>query len=134
MLAYTDNIFSFPKPSSLINYFFGFTVNDEEESSGVYLDFFAGSCSSAQAVLDLNREDGGNRRFIMIQLPEKCDEKTAAFKAGYNTISEIGQERIRRVATKIKKENPDYTGDLGFKVFKLDSSNIRVWNPDKDDL
>lgn len=129
-----DNIFSFPKPSSLIRHFFSFTVNDEEDSSGIYLDFFAGSCSSASAVLDLNKEDGGDRRFIMIQLPEKCDPKTAAYKAGFQNISEIGQERIRRAAEKIAADDPDYDGDLGFKVFKLDSSNIRAWNPDASDL
>ena len=70
----------------------------------------------------------------MIQLPEPCDEKSEALKAGYKTIAEIGKERIRRAAAKIKEENPEYVGDLGFKVFKLDSSNIRAWNPDRNDL
>ncbi|GBE12582.1 hypothetical protein BMS3Abin13_00873 [bacterium BMS3Abin13] len=98
------------------------------------LDFFAGSCTSAHAVFDLNKEDNGNRKFIMVQLPEQCAEKSEAFKAGYKTIADIGKERIRRAATKIKEENPDYQGDLGFKVFKLDSSNIRAWDPDRNDL
>jgi len=129
-----ENVFSFPKPSSLVRHFFGFTVNEKEESNGIYLDFFSGSCSSAQAVLDLNKEDTGKRRYIMVQLPEPCNEKSEAFKAGYKTIAEIGKERIRRAATKIKEENPEYEGDLGFKVFKLDSSNIRAWNPDRSDL
>ena len=70
----------------------------------------------------------------MVQLPEPCEEKSAAFKAGYYNIADIGKERIRRAAAKIKEENPDYDGDLGFKVFKLDSSNIRAWNPDRNDL
>lgn len=129
-----ENIFSFPKPANLVRHFFGFTVNGQEDSNGVYLDFFAGSCSSAQAVLNLNTDDGGNRKYIMVQLPEPCDKKSKAFKAGFETIADIGQERIRRSATKIREENPDYAGDLGFKVFKLDSSNICAWNPDKGDL
>ena len=70
----------------------------------------------------------------MVQLPEPCTEKSKAFKAGYKTIADIGKERIRRTAAKIKEENPDYEGDLGFKVFKLDSSNIRAWTPDRNDL
>ncbi len=129
-----NNVFSFPKPSSLIRHFFGFTMNETEESNGIYLDFFAGSCSSAQAVMDLNNAHSGNRRYIMIQLPEPCDKKSIAFKSGYRTITDIGKKRIRRVAAKIKKENPEYKGDLGFKVFKLDSSNIRAWNPDRSDI
>jgi len=154
-----ENIFSFPKPSSLIRHFFGFTVNDKEESNGIYLDFFSGSCSSAQAVLDLNKEDTGNRRYIMVQLPEPCDEKSEAFKAGYKTIAEIGKERIRRVIKNLRLQIDDLelkqekkqlsllkdnnqkpkiknlqSLDFGFKVFKLDSSNIRVWNPDRNDL
>ncbi|NOX25778.1 MAG: site-specific DNA-methyltransferase, partial [Deltaproteobacteria bacterium] len=100
----------------------------------IVVDFFAGSCPTAHAVIDLNKEDNGKRRFIMIQLPEPCGEKSEAFKAGYKTIADIGKERIRRAAAKIKEEHPDYEGDLGFKVFKLDSSNIRAWNPDRNDL
>jgi len=89
------------------------------------LDFFAGSCTTAHAVFELNKEDGGNRRFIMVQLPEPCDEKSEAFKAGYKTIADIGKERMRRVIKKITDEIPEYKGDLGFKVFKLDASNIK---------
>lgn len=129
-----ENIFSFPKPANLVRHFFGFTVNGKEDSNGVYLDFFAGSCPSAQAVLNLNVQDGGNRRFIMVQLPEPCGDKSKAFKAGFRTIADIGQERIRRSVAQIKKQQPDYEGDLGFKLFKLGSSNIRAWNPDKSDL
>jgi len=123
-------IMDFPKPSSLIH----FLLKTVTSNSDIILDFFAGSCPAAHAVLDLNNKDRGNRKLIMVQLPEPCDEKLEAFKAGYKTIAEIGKERIRRAAAKIKEENPDYEGYLGFKVFKLDSSNIRAWNPDRNDL
>ena len=123
-------IMDFPKPSSLIR----FLLDTVTSNSDIVLDYFAGSCPSAQAVLDLNLKETGNRKFIMVQLPEPCDENSEAFKAGFKTIAEIGKERIRRISGKIKKENPDYEGDLGFKVFKLDSSNIRAWNPDRNDL
>ena len=103
--------------------------------SDIILDFFAGSCTTAHAVLDLNKEDGGNRKFILVQLPEKCEEKSEAFKAGYKTIADIGKERIRRVIKKIRKEQDgrlDLDGtigkqDLGFKVFKLQQSNFKIW-------
>jgi len=101
-------------------------ANDDE----IILDFFAGSCSTAHAVLDNNKQ----YQFIMVQLPEPCDESSEAFKAGYKTIAEIGKERIRRVIKKIKEENPEYSGDLGFKVFKLDSSNIIPWDADAGNL
>lgn len=126
------NIFSFPKPSSLLEFFFGFEVNGEPDNSGIYLDFFSGSCSSAQAIVNLNMNDNGSRRYVMVQLPEPTDEKSEAFKAGYKNISEISKERIRRAAAKIKEENPDCNGDLGFKVFKLDSTNIKPWELDFD--
>jgi adenine-specific DNA-methyltransferase len=82
----------------------------------------------------MNKEDGGNRKFIMVQLPEPCDENSEAFKAGYKTIAEIGKERIKRVIKKIKEESPEYKWDLGFKVFKLDSTNITPWDVDEDNL
>ena len=85
-------------------------------------------------MIQLNAEDGGNRKFIMVQLPEACEEGTEAFKAGYKNICEIGKERIRRAAKKIKDENPLFAGDMGFKVFKLDTSNIVPWNPNADEL
>jgi adenine-specific DNA-methyltransferase len=100
----------------------------------IVLDFFAGSATTAHAVLDNNKENNGNRKYIMVQLPEPCDEKSEAFKAGYKNIAEIGKERVRRAAAKIKEENLENEGDLGFKVFKLGSSNIRAWNPDRNDL
>ena len=121
---------SYPKPTGLLLD----ACNLGCPEDGIILDFFAGSCTTAHAVLDLNKENGGNRKYIMVQLPEPCDEKSEAFKDGYKTIAEIGKERIRRAAAKIKEENPGYGGDLGFKVFKLDSSNIRAWNPDRSDL
>ncbi|MCK4447904.1 MAG: site-specific DNA-methyltransferase [Candidatus Marinimicrobia bacterium] len=131
------NIFNFPKPNSLIKYLFGFTINNAEDKEGIYLDFFSGSCTTAHAVLDLNKKDGGNRKFIMVQMPERCDEKSEAYKAGYKTIAEIGKERIRRVIKKIQKEDDgklDFAKsgqDLGFKVFKLRPSNFKIWCSDQ---
>lgn len=126
------NIFSFPKPSSLIEFFFGFEINDVSDKSGIYLDFFSGSCASAQAVVNLNLQDNGSRRYIMVQLPELTSESSEAYKAGYRNIAEISKERIRRAAAKIKEEKPSYDGDLGFKVFKLDSTNVKPWELDFD--
>ena len=140
-------IFSFPKPSELVRRIAEIGFNGD--SDAIALDFFAGSCATAEAILNLNQADGGNRKFIMVQLPEPCDEKSEAFKAGYKTISDIGKERIRRVITKIneqltmKKEKAEgelFTDDcslnidLGFKVFKLDTSNIKPWDADFDNL
>ena len=90
------------------------------------LDFFSGSATTAHAVMQLNAEDGGNRKYIMVQLPEACDEKSEAYKAGYKNICEIGKERIRRAGAKIKEENPIGTQDLdtGFRVLKLADSNM----------
>ncbi len=82
--------------------------------------------------MKLNAEDDANRKFVMVQLPELCNQKTDAYKSGYKTIAEISKERIRRAAAKIKEENPEYQGDLGFKVFKLDSTNIKPWEVDFD--
>ena len=97
------------------------------KSSDIILDFFSGSASTAHAVMQLNAEDGGQRKFIMVQLPEPCDEKSEAYKAGYKTICEIGKERIRRAGEKIKAENSPTTKDLdvGFRVLKLDDSNMK---------
>lgn len=98
-------------------------VNDKEF---IALDFFSGSATTAHAVMQLNAEDGGNRRFICVQLPELCDEKSEAYKAGYKNICEIGKERIRRAGKKIAEQNSSV--DVGFKVFKLDSSNLIKWD------
>lgn len=94
-------------------------------SNGLILDFFSGSATTAHAVMQLNAEDGGHRKFIMVQLPEPCDEKSEAYKAGYKNICEIGKERIRRAGDKIKAEHPDTDLDIGFRVFRVDSSNMR---------
>ena len=93
----------------------------------IILDFFSGSATTAHAVMQLNAEDGEHRKFIMVQLPEPCDEKSEAFKAGYKNICEIGKERIRRAGDKIKADNPLGTQDLdiGFRVFRVDESNMK---------
>ena len=123
---FVSKVFSFPKPLSLLKYLIQ-TTND---NTALVLDFFSGSATTAHAVMQLNAEDGGNRKFIMVQLPELCDEKSEAYKAGYQTICDIGEERIRRAGAKIKEENPLTTLNLdtGFKVFRLDSTNIVPWN------
>ena len=127
-------IFDNPKPAGLLKELckLGMNVND------IVLDFFSGSGTIAHAVLDLNKEDGLDRKFIAVQLPEKCDENSEAVKAGYETIAEIGKARIRRVIEKIKadkqtKLNVDGANgkqDLGFKVFKLQQSNFKIWRSD----
>lgn len=99
------------------------------KNDDIILDFFSGSATTAHAVMQLNAEDGGNRKFIMVQLPEVCDEKSEAYKAGYKNICEIGKERIRRAGAKIKADKPDAQDlDTGFKVFKLDTSNLVTWD------
>lgn len=103
------------------------TIPAKEDT--VVLDFFAGSATTAHAVMQLNLEDSGNRKFIMVQLPEKTDEKSEAYKAGYKNLCEIGKERIRRAGKKIKEDNKDKDCienlDTGFRVLKLDSSNMK---------
>ena len=115
-------IFSYPKPVNLLKFLLQI-INSEE---CLILDFFSGSATTAHAVMQLNAEDGGKRKFIMVQLPEVCAENTEAYKAGYKNICEIGKERIRRAGKKIKEENPLTTQDLdiGFRVLKCDSSNM----------
>jgi adenine-specific DNA-methyltransferase len=118
-------IFDFPKPISLLKDLV--KVGAKEDS--IILDFFSGSATTAHAVMQLNAEDGGKRKFIMVQLPEPCDENSDAYKTGYKTIAEIGKERIRRAGKKIKEDNKDKPGienlDIGFRVLKLDSSNMK---------
>ncbi len=123
--------FNFPKPTSLIQKMLKVT---NCESGDIILDFFAGSCSTSSAVLKYSLEKYGDISFISIQIPESVEEKSKAQKKGFDTIADIGKERIRRDIKKIKKENPDYDGDLGFKVFKLDSSNNKPWDPDFDEV
>ena len=115
-------IFDFSKPISLIKTFITIATNNDD----IVLDFFSGSSTTAHAVMQLNAEDNGNRKFIMVQLPELCDEKTEAYKAGYKNICEIGKERIRRAGKKILEQNPNV--DTGFKVLKLDTSNLAQWD------
>lgn len=118
-----SNPFSYPKPVALIHH--NASIGTDKDS--LILDFFSGSATTAHAVMQLNAEDGGNRKFIMVQLPEETDEKSEAYKAGYKNICEIGKERIRRAGKKIKEESPLTTQDLdtGFRVLKLDSSNMQ---------
>ncbi|MDY4919501.1 MAG: site-specific DNA-methyltransferase [Phascolarctobacterium sp.] len=118
-----SKVFDMPKPTTLISKLL-YLANLQKDS--IILDFFSGSATTAHAVMQLNAEDGGHRKFIMVQLTEECDEKSEAFKAGYKNICEIGKERIRRAGQKIKAENPLTTQDLdtGFRVLKLDTSNM----------
>ena len=112
-------VFNNPKPVELVSRCINISSKD-----ALVLDFFSGSATTAHAVMQLNAEDGGNRKFIMVQLPEVTAEKSEARKAGYDTICDIGEERIRRAAKKIKEEtNADI--DYGFRVFKVDSSNMK---------
>lgn len=126
-----SDVMSFPKPLELIKHLL--SMNNRCE--GYYLDFFSGSATTAHAVMQLNAEDGGNRKFIMVQLPEETEEKSEAYKAGYKNICEIGKERIRRAGAKIKEENGMMAQNLdtGFRVLKLDSSNMKdvYYNPDE---
>ena len=124
------SVFKFPKPVELIKHFLLIATKEDD----LILDFFAGSCTTAQAVLELNRENGGNRRFIMGQLPEPTPKDSKARQAGYETISDIGKERIRRVISNMQ-EGEEQTGseDLGFKIFKLAESNYRTWNGVEED-
>ena len=127
----STRIFNNPKPVRFLHFFLPLLLKNND----FILDFFSGSCPTAHAVLDLNKKDGGSRKYICIQLPEKCDENSEAFKSGYKTIAEIGKERIRRVIKKIKEEQDgklDLDGnagklDLGFKVFQLKESNFKIW-------
>lgn len=149
-----DKVFDFPKPISLAKQILNLSIQDDD----IVLDFFSGSGTTAQAVLELNKEDGGNRKFIMVQMPEPCDEDSEAYKAGYKTIADIRKERIRRVIGKIDKEviateakqshgslleatkiassqTPlnDNTQDLGFKIFRLSPSNFKIWRGTETD-
>ena len=138
--------FDFPKSSLFIKDFVKQTTSYDK--SEIILDFFAGSATTAHAVMELNKEDGGNRKYICVQIPEPTDEKSEAYKAGYKNIAEISKERIRRVSAKINAEteaakakksneiafdelstnNSQLSTDLGFKVFKLDQSNFKIWD------
>lgn len=128
-----DKYFSYPKPVSLVQELVaGITIFSSKDED-IILDFFSGSATTAQAVMQQNYEDGGNRRFIMVQLPEETDEKSEAYKAGYKNICEIGKERIRRAGQKILNESgvDNFKLDIGFRVLKCDTSNMKdvYYNP-----
>jgi adenine-specific DNA-methyltransferase len=125
-------VFNNPKPVDFIIKL----IQTIDHKDLLVLDFFSGSSSTAHAIMQLNAEDGGNRKYIMVQLPELTDVDSEAYKAGYMNICEIGKERIRRAGEKIKEEKglEAMNLDVGFKVLKLDSSNIRKWQPDYNDL
>ena len=119
------NIFDYPKPVELIYRFILLGSNSED----IILDFFSGSSTTAHAVMKLNIDEKANRKFIMVQIPEETDDKSEAYKAGFENICEIGKERIRRAGDKIVEENKNTDLDIGFKVFKVDESNFIPWNP-----
>ena len=126
-------VFDGPKPVRLLTTLLRIA---NTESDAIILDFFSGSATTAHAVMQLTAEDGGHRKFIMVQLPEVTDEKSEAYKAGYKNICEIGKERIRRAAKKIAEENPDAKFDGGFRVLKCDTSNMKdvYYRPDEYEL
>ena len=136
-------LFGFPKPVEFTKHFLKMATITSKDDNDIILDFFSGSATTAHAVMQLNAEDGGNRQFIMVQLPEVCDEKSEAYKAGYKNICEIGKERIRRAGKKLTEtdgqiklgEEAKQPLDVGFKVYKLDSSNLKTWDaaPIEDD-
>ncbi|MGE9997359.1 site-specific DNA-methyltransferase [Catenibacterium mitsuokai] len=125
-----EKVFDYSKPIKLMKQIISLYCNEND----IIIDFFSGSASTAHATMQLNAEDGGRRQFIMVQLPELCDEKKEAYKAGYKNICEIGEERIRLAGEQIKKqwkeEHPgeEFNTDIGFKVFELDSTNIIPWD------
>lgn len=129
---FDTSYFDYAKPTTLIKLLLQLCTKED-----IVLDFFSGSATTAHAVMQLNAEDGGHRKFIMVQLPESCDEKSEAYKAGYKNICEIGKERIRRAGEKIKSESPMTTGnlDVGFRVLKLDDTNMKdvYYAPDEYD-
>jgi len=135
----SDNVFNNPKPVGLIKHLLSFG----SQYDSVVLDFFAGSGTTGNAVMSQNAVDGGNRRYILVQLPEPLDpeNKDQKFAADYcdqldkpRTIAELTKERLRRAGAKVKSDNPIFAGDTGFRVFKLDTSNIQAWNPDRNNL
>ena len=133
-------VFTNPKPIKLIRHLLSIGAKDED---ALVIDFFAGSGTVGHAVLEMNAQLGGHRRFILVQLPEKLTEDHVPERPGFafcqsigrpTNVAEITKERLRRAAKKVKEENPMLAGDFGFRVFKLDHSNIRAWEPDRSDL
>ena len=135
-------VFEYAKPTTLIKPLIKIGTADQKDA--LVLDFFAGSGTTAHAIIELNKEDNSNRKFICVQLPETTDEKSEAFKEGYKTIAEISKERIRRIIKRIVEENKNsqktlteeklIKQDLGFKVFKLDKSNFKIWDNQTEEL
>lgn len=123
-------IFDTPKPVELIEYLINLGSNDND----IILDFFAGSSTTAESIFKINSNNESKRRFILVQIPETTNEKSLAFKEEYYNICEIGKERIRRAGDKIVKESGNNDLDIGFKVFKLDSSNLEKWDPDYNNI
>lgn len=121
------SVFDFTKPSALIEFLLSLQINGDESNEYTVLDFFSGSSTTAQAVMKLNSKDNGKRKWIMVQLNEKCVEGTEAYKSGFSNIPEIAKERIRRAGEKIKQKNPEADIDIGFKVFRVADTNIK-WN------
>ena len=124
------NYFDNPKPVKMIKEFASWFLKKND----IILDFFSGSSTTAESIMELNSEENLNRKFIMVQIPEGTDEKSNAYKAGYKNICEIGKERIRRAGDKIVKESGNKDVDIGFKVFKLDLSNLEKWDPDYNNI
>jgi len=129
------DIFDFPKPSALIRFLVSISVSETTIQDDIVLDFMAGSGTTAHAIIELNKQDVGKRKFILVQLPEPCNPESTAFKAGYKTIADICKERVRRVIQKLDAEDSsklDLKGtqkpDRGFRVFKLAESNFKPWN------
>ena len=127
---FEDKVFDYPKPTSLIKYLTSYI----DDNDFIVMDFFSGSATTADSIFQLNLEDEGKRKFILVQLPEMTDENSKAFNSGFKNICEIGKERIRRAGDKIVQESGNKNLDIGFKVFKLDSSNLEKWDPDYDNL
>ncbi len=136
-----ERVFDFAKPTSLIQYIVDTCTHFDR--NGIVMDFFAGSGSLGHAVLAQNAADGGSRRFVLVQLPERLlpdvpEHQEAAKFCDHlskpRVLSELTKERLRRAGAKVRKENPLFKGDTGFRVFKLDSSNIRTWDPNRDKL
>ncbi len=121
-----DSPFDTPKPTRLVGRMLQLATSPD--SNDIVLDFFAGSATTGQSLFTNNGLDSGNRRFVLVQLPEATERKD------YPTIADIAKERLRRAAKRVREDNPMFAGDLGFRVFKLASSNIRAWDPDRDNL
>lgn len=128
-------VFDFPKPTDLIKYFLSLRINETDDKDYTVLDFFSGSATSAHAVMRQNAEDGGTRKFIMVQVPQECEKGIIVQRTGFTNICEIGKERIRRAGKKIKEDSPLTTQDLdiGFRVLKCDTSNMKdvFYRPDE---